>query len=471
MKRVIILTSATIVSILFLYCNRIDNIDRVVRYDPNNKQPIANAGTDQVITLPSNTVVLDGTASKDPDGYINLYHWTKIAGYGSIIESPGAPITIIKNLEGGIYRFVLGVRDNGGLVATDTVEVTVNIATGSCDIKNRPQINATLTEVGPLSYAGTPYVAAAGSKIFFAGTDHNYAGVDIYDVSTHSWQRQSLTHARTNLAIVGCGNKIFFAGGNNNADAWYDLVDVYDISTGAWTVMHLSEPKSKLAAGAVGDKVFFAGGITEEGWNQTNSIDIYDISDDSWSIAQLSEPKIGVSIVTAGNKIYFAGGLNYLSWGSPGSANLKSVDIYDASTNSWSAANLNFISGAICGVAAGDNNIYWGGMSWPQYEGMAEIWNTISGAVTSTCLSYPRTYPAAVARNDEIIFFVPGEFGANNLPSDRFDIYNTVTGKWSVGLLTYPVAVPALISVNNVVYMAGGRTSEGYTNKVYIINW
>jgi hypothetical protein len=469
MKRINILTSATIVSILFIACNRIDNVDGIVRYDPNNKQPIANAGADQVITLPGNTVVLDGTASKDPDGVISFYRWTKIAGYGAVIESPGAAITNVKNLEGGIYQFVLSVRDNGGSVDTDTVEVTVNNAPGSCDIKNRPQINAALTEIGSLSFACAPYVTAAANKIFFAGTDHYYAGVDIYDVNNHSWQRESLSQARTNMAIVGCGNKIFFAGGNNN-DQWHDIIDIYDISNGNWTVAHLSEPKSELTAGAVGDKVFFAGGITEEGWNQTNKVDIYDISDDSWSIAELSEPKIGVAAVTAGNKIYFAGGWNYLSGFYNPMTPLHSVDIYDASANSWSAANLNYISGGVSGVSEGEK-IYWSGVSWPQYEGNTEIWNTANGSTTTNCLSYPRSYPTAIAKNSDMLFFVPGRTMNNAILSDQFDIYNTATGKWSVGLLNDPIAGPGIISVNNVVYMGGGKTSNGYTDKVYILNW
>ncbi|MGK2864635.1 MAG: hypothetical protein ACSLE0_22085 [Chitinophagaceae bacterium] len=33
-----------------------------------NKQPIANAGSDQVITLPTDSVSLDGSLSSDPDG-------------------------------------------------------------------------------------------------------------------------------------------------------------------------------------------------------------------------------------------------------------------------------------------------------------------------------------------------------------------------------------------------------------------
>ena len=46
----------------------------------NNKPPIAAAGPDQVITLPTDSVLLDGSNSSDPDGKISEWRWTKISG-------------------------------------------------------------------------------------------------------------------------------------------------------------------------------------------------------------------------------------------------------------------------------------------------------------------------------------------------------------------------------------------------------
>jgi hypothetical protein len=40
-------------------------------YEEGNKSPIAVAGSDQVITLPTDRVLLDGSASRDPDGTIS----------------------------------------------------------------------------------------------------------------------------------------------------------------------------------------------------------------------------------------------------------------------------------------------------------------------------------------------------------------------------------------------------------------
>lgn len=80
MKRINIVTSVIIISLLFYNC-RIDD-DDIVSYNPDNGHPVTNAGPDQVITVPDNSVVLDGTATIDPDEFINLYRWLKIDGNG-----------------------------------------------------------------------------------------------------------------------------------------------------------------------------------------------------------------------------------------------------------------------------------------------------------------------------------------------------------------------------------------------------
>ncbi len=45
-----------------------------------NHPPVACAGSDRTITLPTDTVTLDGSCSTDPDNNIVSYAWTKITG-------------------------------------------------------------------------------------------------------------------------------------------------------------------------------------------------------------------------------------------------------------------------------------------------------------------------------------------------------------------------------------------------------
>src|SRR5690606_41946547 len=43
-----------------------------------NAPPVANAGTNTVLTLPTNATTLNGSGSSDPDGTITTYTWTRI---------------------------------------------------------------------------------------------------------------------------------------------------------------------------------------------------------------------------------------------------------------------------------------------------------------------------------------------------------------------------------------------------------
>lgn len=102
-----------------------------------NKPPIAIAGPDQVISLPTDSVSLDGSASSDPDGTINQWQWTKISGPTQLnLSTTSLPQIKAKSLVTGDYVFELKVTDDKGLTAKDTVQVTVVSTTPS----NRPPV-------------------------------------------------------------------------------------------------------------------------------------------------------------------------------------------------------------------------------------------------------------------------------------------------------------------------------------------
>ena len=92
-----------------------------------NKPPIAAAGPDKIISLPLDSVVLDGSASSDPDGSIDMWLWKKISGpASSSIIKPSESRTVVRNLAVGTYQFELKVSDNGGSFAMDTIQIAVN---------------------------------------------------------------------------------------------------------------------------------------------------------------------------------------------------------------------------------------------------------------------------------------------------------------------------------------------------------
>ena len=104
----------------------------------SNLAPIANAGNDITIQLPTNTVSLSGAGSSDADGTITSYHWTQVTGTAATIVSPTAMNTTVSFSLAGNYTFNLQVTDNAGLTANDQVVVTVlaaPVVTGNKQIK------------------------------------------------------------------------------------------------------------------------------------------------------------------------------------------------------------------------------------------------------------------------------------------------------------------------------------------------
>ena len=90
-----------------------------------NQLPLAFAGNDATITLPVDSIQLNGTGT-DSDGTIVSYSWQKIAGplqYN--IGSASQQQVMVTGLVQGQYKFELTVTDNNGAIAKDTVTVTV----------------------------------------------------------------------------------------------------------------------------------------------------------------------------------------------------------------------------------------------------------------------------------------------------------------------------------------------------------
>lgn len=444
---------------------------RVMVNDPSqlNRPPVANAGADQTIILPTNTVILDGSGSTDPDNNISSYAWTKISGSSFNIANANAAQTQVTNLVQGIYQIELRVTDAGGLFSKDTIQVSVNASMVIPACNNRPIINANLVQIGTLSDAGFQLVSASvGKKILFAGGQRETTGyssrVDIYDITNNTWSTTELSSSdRMGMAAATVGSKVLFAGGmEHNTGIQTSRVDIYDAATNSWSQAELSKARAYLAAATLGNKVFFAGGGSWEPYfTGSNVVDIYDNSTNTWTTANLTQGRSYLTATTIGNKIYFAGGSQ-----GPGlvTTNISTrIDIYDGSNNSWSTTEMQEGKSNMAS-AVFNNNIFWASGWKPggALSDQVEIKNINTGVSSFSCV-IPRTDFDAVTKDDNIIFFTGNTSDFSSF-GNKFEIYNTTTGTWSTGVLNQSIRYSTFISVNNTIYVAGGM-ADG--NKVW----
>ncbi|MET0645080.1 MAG: RHS repeat-associated core domain-containing protein [Pyrinomonadaceae bacterium] len=94
---------------------------------PVNRPPTADAGPAHTITLPTDTVALEGAASDDglPAGSALTSVWTKVSGPGTVtFAAPGSPATLASFSAEGQYVLKLTASD-GQLSSSDTAIVTV----------------------------------------------------------------------------------------------------------------------------------------------------------------------------------------------------------------------------------------------------------------------------------------------------------------------------------------------------------
>jgi ribosomal protein L14 len=101
-----------------------------------NQPPVANAGNNITMTLPTNSTTLTGSGT-DADGTIAGYAWTRVSGPTTFtLGTANAATTTLTNLVQGVYVFRLTVTDNAGATGSATVTVTVNAAANQAPTAN-----------------------------------------------------------------------------------------------------------------------------------------------------------------------------------------------------------------------------------------------------------------------------------------------------------------------------------------------
>ncbi|MFC2101177.1 PKD domain-containing protein, partial [Bacteroidota bacterium] len=98
--------------------------DVIITVEPPNSPPVANAGTDQIVSDSDNSgsenVTLDGSGSSDTDGTITSYVWSENSSQIASGVNPTVSLSV------GTHNIDLTVTDDDNATNTDAVTITVN---------------------------------------------------------------------------------------------------------------------------------------------------------------------------------------------------------------------------------------------------------------------------------------------------------------------------------------------------------
>ncbi|HVX00610.1 MAG TPA: hypothetical protein VHA52_09285, partial [Candidatus Babeliaceae bacterium] len=177
--------------------------DMTSQAPPINTPPIANPGSDTTLTLPLDSIQLNGNGSSDPDGNINSYQWTQISGPAAAsILSPMASSTEVTGLLEGDYVFQLMVIDNAGASDSGQLKITVNPSISL----NQPPIaiagdnqSITLPET-TLPVDGSQSYDPDGTTLLYQWTEKS---------GPSSYKIESPTNAKTNISGLVDGAYVF----------------------------------------------------------------------------------------------------------------------------------------------------------------------------------------------------------------------------------------------------------------------
>ncbi len=282
---------------------------------PANRSPVAFAGQHHVLVLPTDSVLLDGASSYDPDGKISQYQWTKVLGPAAFhIAYPDSAKTIVRGMVEGIYTYQLTVTDDKGANTKDTVQITVqkqpsvsfvgiyisgNENGEACYWKNGLKQKLNISSSG---YHINTSIAVSGSDVYVAGGEVPDVFPDGPTTAKY-WKNGSevvlgkeLYSSANSIAVVN--NDVYVAG--SEAKLWNSsVVAKYWKNGQAVSLTNGSKNASANSIVVVGGNVYVAGreGNVAKYWKNGQAISLTNGATDATAS----------SIVVVGEDVYVAG--------------------------------------------------------------------------------------------------------------------------------------------------------------------
>ncbi len=181
---------------------------------PANAAPQVNAGADQTIQLPTNSVTLSGSATDAP-GSTLTYAWTSSPADGVTFSNAAAAETTATFAAAGTYTVTLSVSD-GSLSGTDTAQIVVQpAASNAAPVVDAGADQSVELPVNSVTLTGTA-TDADSTSLTYAWTAEPAAGVTFADA----------TAVATTATFTDAGTYVLTLAASDGAQSTSDTLQV-----------------------------------------------------------------------------------------------------------------------------------------------------------------------------------------------------------------------------------------------------
>jgi N-acetylneuraminic acid mutarotase len=173
--------------------------------------------------------------------------------------------------------------------------------------------------------------AIGGRQVWVTGDD--LGTVEEYDPLTNTWAIKSpMQKPRTNAGVCVHDNKIYIVGGIKGGAAWQFSNDlqIYDPVTDTWDTSKtaMTYPRDPYVC-TLNNFIYSVGGTNGSPYAGLHTVEAYDLVTDSWTEkAYTNHGRKGSSVDMLNGKIYASGGEDIAD-------SVKSVEVYDPTSDKW----------------------------------------------------------------------------------------------------------------------------------------
>jgi hypothetical protein len=215
----------------------------------------------------------------------------------------------------------------------------------------------------------------------------------------------------------------------------------------------LSQPREATTTVVVGETALFVGGWTAG--TPLPTVDLFDATTATWSTATLSEARVAPATAVIGDLLIIAGGVPRNGGAS------RAVDIYDARSGTWTAATLSRPLACVLTYAgrrydAAPAIVVAGRYALFVFQDAVDVLDTDSAAWATQALAEPRTYPTVAVFGETVLIAGGTEQRGFYMPSAAVDVFEGAAGTCSQAQLSARRTKATSVTVGSTAIIAGG---------------